>query len=70
MRYEYKIQKNDRFLCLSNYIMDDDTIAYTKDKIYLSEVDNCITDNQFDVNHNMENQIDFFEFFKLVDAVS
>ena len=70
MRYEYKIKKNDRFLCLSDYIMDDDTIAYTKGKIYLSEVDGCITDNVFDVNHQMEKQIDFFEFFKLADAVS
>lgn len=70
MIYEYKIQKNDRFLCLSDYVMDNNSIAYTNGKIYLSEADGCITDNEFFDNHQMEKQIDFFDFFKLVDDVS
>ena len=69
---EYKIKKGDSFLCLENYIMDDDTIAYTKGKVYKSDFDNRITDDDFDVMHIMNVQDDFFEYFKLVvsDAVS
>ena len=63
---EYKIKKGDRFLCLENYIMDDDRIAYTKGKTYFSELDGKITDNEFEVWHEMGGQIDFFEYFKLV----
>ena len=63
---EYKIKKGDRFLCLENYIMDDDRIAYTKGKTYFSELDGKITDNEFDVMHEMGGQNDFFEYFKLV----
>jgi len=69
---EYKIKKGDKFLCLENYVMDDDRIAYTRDKIYLSELDNKITDNDFDIQHEMQGQDDFFEYFKLLpsDSVS
>ena len=63
---EYKIKKGDRFLCLEDYIMDDDRIAYTKGKTYFSELDGKITDNEFEVWHEMGGQIDFFEYFKLV----
>ena len=60
---EYKIKKGDRFLCLENYIMDDDRVAYTKGLIYTSELDNRITDDDFDVFHEMNGQDDFFEYF-------
>lgn len=61
---EYKIKRGDRFLCLDNYVMfDTDVEAYTKDKIYLSESDGCITDNEQDVKHEMGDQEDFFEHF-------
>ena len=60
---QYKIKKGDKFLCISDFIMDDDTVAYTKDVKYLCEVNDCITDNERDTKHNMENQEDFFEFF-------
>ena len=65
---EYKIKKGDKYLCLSDYIMNDDTIAYTEGKTYLSEIDGCITDNDLDDNHGMSDQDDFFEFFKLVNG--
>jgi hypothetical protein len=61
---EYKIKKGDMFLCLEDYIMDDDRIAYTKGKVYKSELDNRITDDYFDVMHEMQGQVDFFEYFK------
>jgi hypothetical protein len=69
---EYKIKKGDRFLCLENYVMDDDRVSYTKGLVYLSELDNRITDDEFDVMHEMNGQEDFFEYFKLVvsDSVS
>lgn len=63
---EYKIKKGDRFLCLENYIMDDDRVAYTKGLIYTSELDNRITDDDFDVFHEMNGQDDFFEYFSFV----
>ena len=63
---EYKIKKGDRFLCLEDYEMDDERIAYTKGKIYLSEINGRITDNEFDTLHEMEGQNDFFEYFELV----
>ena len=65
---EYKIKKGDKFLCLEDYIMDDDRIAYTKGKVYKSELDNRITDDDFDIQHEMQGQIDFFEYFKLLSS--
>lgn len=61
---EYKIKKGDRFLCLEDYIMDDDRVAYTKGLVYLSELDNRITDNDFDSEHEMKDLVDFFEYFR------
>lgn len=63
---EYKIKKGDKFLCLEDYEMDDERIAYSKGKIYQSDLDGRITDNEFDVMHEMEGQNDFFEYFELV----
>ena len=62
----YKIKKGDRFLCLEDYVMDDERIAYSKGKIYKSDLDGRITDNEFDVLHEMEGQNYFFEYFELV----
>lgn len=62
----YKIKKGDRFLCLEDYVMDDERIAYSKGKIYKSDLDGRITDNEFDVLHEMDGQNDFFEYFQLV----
>ena len=63
---EYKIKKGDRFLCLEDYEMDDERISYTKGKIYISEINGRITDNEFDTLHEMEGQNDFFEYFELI----
>ena len=71
-KMEYKIKKGDKFLCLEDYIMDDDRVAYTKGKVYKSELDNRITDNDNDISHGMQGEVDFFEYFKLLpsDTVS
>ena len=58
------IIKGDCFLCLEDYIMDDERIAYTKGKEYISEKDGCITDNDKDVSHEMYMEGDFFVYFK------
>ena len=65
---EYKIKKGDRFICLEDYIMDDDRIAYTKGNVYKSELDNRITDDDFDIKHEMQGQDDFFEYFKFLPS--
>ena len=63
---EYKIKKGDKFLCLQDYIMDDERIAYTKGKEYFSEINNRITDDELDKLHEMNGQDDFFEYFKFL----
>lgn len=47
------INKGDRFVCIKTYIMEDGSKMYKKGKSYTSEVDNCITDEEGDVNHIM-----------------
>jgi hypothetical protein len=48
--------------------MDDEKIAYTKGKVYLSEMRDCITDNEDDTLHDMSELEDFFEHFEKIDA--
>ena len=60
----YKIEKGDKFLCLEEYVMEDYSVAYTKGKEYVSEMDGKITDNEFDTHHDMTGQDDFFDYFK------
>lgn len=62
----YKIEKGDKFECIKDYIMDDKSIAYSKGSIYLSENNQCITDNVHDIFHGMENEDCFFKHFKIV----
>ena len=52
------IKKGDKFKCIKDVIMDNDPndIAYTKGKIYISESDKCITDNQGRVSHYWNNK--------------
>ena len=60
------IKKGDKFKCIKDVIMDDDPkeIAYTSGKIYISETDECITDNQGLVYHHWNNGGDQY-FIKL-----
>jgi len=64
---EYRIKQGEKFLCIKDLIMDDDTIAYTKGKVYLSEMRNCITDNEDCTLHEMQDMDDFFEHFERVE---
>lgn len=63
----YKIEKGDVFKCIKTFKMETGEKAYIKGKTYLSEKDDCITDDyENDINHYMNNDDDFFEHFKLV----
>ena len=66
MKIKYFIEKGDKFLCIKDYIMDDDSIAYTEGKDYVSESDGNLTDNQNSKLHAMNNEDDFFEHFKFI----
>ena len=66
----YKIKEYDKFLCIQDYVMyDTEEAAYTEGKEYLSEAEDCITDNETDVYHQMDGQDDFFEHFKFIGNV-
>lgn len=46
-----KICKCDKFECIQDVVMDDGSVAYRKGKVYNSERDGCITDDEHDTNH-------------------
>ncbi len=62
----YTIKKGDRFKCIKTFKMEDGEKSYVRGKEYLSELGNCITDDQHDVYHNMAEIKEFFEYFKLL----
>jgi len=61
---KYKIEKDDKFLCIKNFVMEDGCVDYTKGKVYQSDKDGCITDNEESKLHFMNDVEDFFEHFK------
>jgi len=63
---KYEIKKGDKFECIMDYVMDDDSLAYSKGCIYTSENDKCITDKINDTHHGMEDDDCFFYHFKRV----
>ena len=64
---QYKIKAGERFLCLMDFLMNNGRIAYLKGKIYISEQDNCITDNNGDYFHVMNGLDEFMEYFERVE---
>ena len=61
------IKKGDKFECIKDVIMDNNPkdIAYTSGKIYISELNGCITDDQNKVNHYWSNEESEQYFIKL-----
>ena len=58
-----KIKKGNEFVCIKKVVMKDcNTIEYKKGFIYISELDNCITNESGSVNHywNIESNIKYF----------
>lgn len=67
MKIIYKIEVGDFFMCLKDYVMEDEEIAYTSGNVYGCHIKGCITDNGGDKKHDMENEHDFFEYFELIN---
>jgi hypothetical protein len=61
---KYKIEKGDTFKCIKNFKMEDDSVEYSKGAVYVSDVDDCITDNSSDEYHDMADYKKFFKYFK------
>ena len=63
-----KISVGDKFLCTKTVIMDlSEEVAYKKGKIYYSDYDGCITDEQSDMHHHWYILSDEFdEYFEKV----
>ncbi len=61
------IKKGDKFECIKDVIMDNNPkdIAYTSGKIYISELDGYITDDQNKVDHHWSNEESEQYFIKL-----
>ena len=61
---KYIIEKGDKFKCTKTFKMESGEKSYTRGEIYTSDNNDCITDNEPDIYHNMSGQKDFFEYFK------
>ena len=61
------IKKGDKFECIKDVIMDNNPkdIAYTSGKIYISELDGYITDDQNKADHHWSNEESEQYFIKL-----
>lgn len=62
------IKKGDAFVCINTVIMDEnsDNVAYDKGRIYYSEMDECITDNDEVIRHKWSDEV-YNYFVKLED---
>ena len=60
-----KIHKGDKFLCKKTVVdYFGDEVMYIKGKVYISEQDDCITDEQGEKNHFWLTEYNLFEYFK------
>ena len=60
---EYKVTKGTRYKCIKDVVMSDGKLAYIKGVTYLSESDNCITDEEGNPEHYWTAGIDVLDFF-------
>ena len=62
------IKKGDKFKCIKSVIMEDnpEDVAYTEGELYISDFDNCITDNQGNKNHYWSDKKELITYFKKV----
>lgn len=66
-----EIKKGERYLCRSTVVMDSGEIAYIKGKVYLSERDGFITDEQGDSKHSWPDaEMESVYFEKYEDSMS
>ena len=64
---KFEIEKEDKFLYIKAYKMESGEISYKKDNIYTSKKSNCLTDEQNDSFHVMNNSEQFFNHFKYIE---
>ena len=64
------IKKGDKFKCIKSVCINDNPneVAYDKDKIYISEEDGCITDNDKNINHKWHDDWILEFFIKITDT--
>lgn len=65
------IKKGDEFECIKAVIIDSNPldVAYTEGELYISECNNCITDNQNNKSHYWEDK-EVAIYFKKVNSLS
>lgn len=54
MTVKNKIREGDKFVCTDDVVMDDGKVAYKSGKIYTSEREDCITNEQGETFHSWE----------------
>lgn len=71
------INKGDRFLCRADYVMENGMIAFEAGKIYESNCDGCLLDeedlatgNRDNGFHRMSEEEDFYDYFEPVSFTS
>ena len=64
------IKKGDKFKCIKSVCINNNPneVAYDKDKIYISEEDGCITDNDKNINHKWHDDWILEFFIKIIDT--
>lgn len=64
------IKKGDKFKCIKSVCINNNLneVAYDKDKIYISEEDGCITDNDNNINHKWHDDWILEFFIRITDT--
>ena len=64
------IKKGDKFKCIKSVCINDNPneVAYDKGKIYISEEDGCITDNDKNINHKWHDDWILEFFIRITDT--
>lgn len=57
----YPIKRGDSFICTKDFIMDDGEVSYTEGKMYISEENNCVTNNKGNSSHMHSEDGDLYE---------
>lgn len=72
MKNKHNVRKNDKFLCINDVVMEDAAgvacgIAYRKGKVYKSEKNKCITDDDGEYLHKWTDEWE--KYFKKISLI-
>lgn len=59
IRDDKQIREGDMFECIEDVVMDDGEVSYIKGKVYASEANGCITDEQHCKNHHWDCEAEY-----------